>query len=71
MLDLIHTKPEGTNPWPELVDMVLPKVLACNTAEKMHEQRDYRTECALQLAAAALRAAGEFTLADNLLNLRF
>ena len=49
MLDRIHTKPEGTNPWPELVDMVLPKVLACNTAEEMQKQRDYRTECALQL----------------------
>ncbi|EJZ0854065.1 TPA: hypothetical protein ACI7LL_000304 [Escherichia coli] len=71
MLDRIHTKSEGTNPWPELVDMVLPKVLACNTAEEMQAQRKHRTECALQLAAAALRAAGEFTLADNLLNLRF
>ncbi|BDI52714.1 TPA: hypothetical protein ACP633_000733 [Escherichia coli] len=68
MLDRIHTKPEGTNPWPELVDMVLPKVLACNTAEEMQKQRDYRTECALQLAAAALRAIGEHTLAENLLN---
>lgn len=68
MLDRIHTKPEGTNPWPELVDMVLPKVMACNTAEEMQEQRNYRTECALQLASAALRAAGEHTLAENLLN---
>ena len=59
---------EGTNPWPELVDMVLPKVLACNTEEKMQAQRKYRTECALQLAAAALRAIGEQTLAENLLN---
>ena len=68
MLDRIHTKSEGMNPWPELVDAVLPKVLACNTAEEMQEQRDYRTECALQLATAALRAAGEHTLTENLLN---
>lgn len=52
MLDRIHRKPEGMNPWPELVDAVLPKVLVCNTAEEMQKQRDYRTECALQLAAA-------------------
>jgi len=68
MLDRIHTKSEGMNPWPELVDMVLPKVLACKTAEEMQEQRDYRTECALQLAAAALRAVGKHALAENLLN---
>ncbi|HFD2705054.1 TPA: hypothetical protein ACF20T_001263 [Klebsiella pneumoniae] len=68
MLDRIYRKPEGMNPWPELVDAVLPKVLVCNTAEEMQEQRDYRTECALQLAAAALRAAGEHTLAENLIN---
>ena len=68
MLDRIHTKPEGTNPWPELVDMVLPKVMVCETAEGMQAQRKHRTECALQLAAAALRAAGEHTLAENLLD---
>ncbi|ENN3349214.1 hypothetical protein AB9N91_004356 [Salmonella enterica] len=68
MLDRIYTKKEGSNPWPDLVDMVLPKLLVCNTAEDMQAQRDYRTECALQLAAAALRAAGEHTMAENLLN---
>ncbi|MDG0021976.1 hypothetical protein L3496_22870 [Klebsiella pneumoniae] len=68
MLDRIHIKPEGINTWSELVDTVLPKVMLCKTAEETQAQRDYRNECALQLAAAALRAAGEHTLAENLLD---
>lgn len=54
--------------WHDLVEQVLPVVLASDDPEEMQSQREYRTECALQLAAAALRAAGEHTLAENLLN---
>lgn len=53
--------------WCDFVEMALPKVIA-STPEEMEEMRRDRTEQALHLAAAALRAAGEFTLADNLLN---
>ncbi|MDI7397596.1 hypothetical protein QLY43_12980 [Cronobacter dublinensis] len=54
--------------WDEFVEYGLSKVLVCNTQEEMQAQRQRRKEEALQIAAAALRAAGEFTLAENLLN---
>lgn len=62
---------KGINPhdsWDGLVDYVLPKVMVTETKEEWERQKQHRQEQALQLAAAALRAAGEFTLADNLLN---
>lgn len=52
--------------WDDLAEMVLPKVIA-STPERMEEMKRDRTHQALHLAAAALRAAGEFTLAENLL----
>ncbi|EOY5405466.1 hypothetical protein ACSS4C_002787 [Cronobacter sakazakii] len=53
--------------WDAFVNLSLPKVLV-STPERMEEMKRDRTEQALHLAAAALRAAGEFTLAENLLN---
>ncbi|HDH7836104.1 TPA: hypothetical protein PJH80_002760 [Raoultella ornithinolytica] len=53
--------------WANLVDIVLPKVLAY-TAEERAEQQKLRAEQALLLAAAALHAAGEHALAENLLD---
>ncbi|HIE8960128.1 TPA: hypothetical protein ACXP5Z_002429 [Klebsiella pneumoniae] len=53
--------------WANLVDIVLPKVLAV-TAEEREAQQKQRAEQALLLAAAALRAAGEYSLAANLLD---
>lgn len=54
--------------WDDFVEMGIAKVLVCNTPEEMQAQRQRRKDEAMQLAAAALRAAGEFTLAENLLN---
>lgn len=59
--------PEGEDIWANLVDIVLPKVLAL-TVEEREEQQKQRAEQALLLAAAALHAAGEHSLAENLLN---
>ncbi|ENY3788104.1 hypothetical protein L1R96_06835 [Klebsiella pneumoniae] len=54
--------------WDSFVELALPRVMVMDTREEMEEQREEIKRQALLLAAAALRAAGEFTLADNLLN---
>lgn len=59
--------PEDEDIWTNLVDIVLPKVLAL-TVEEREEQQKQRAEQALLLAAAALHAAGEHVLAENLLS---
>lgn len=60
--------PANADIWADLVTQLLPRVLASDDLEVMEEQRKQRTDCALQLAAAALRAAGENILAENLLD---
>lgn len=60
--------PANADIWADLVTQLLPRVLAGDDREVMEEQRKQRTDCALQLAAAALRAAGENILAENLLD---
>lgn len=59
--------PEDEDIWANLVDIVLPKVLA-TTVEERAEQQKLRAEQALLLAAAALQVAGEHALAENLLS---
>ncbi|NWN27652.1 hypothetical protein GY663_00080 [Klebsiella michiganensis] len=62
-------KPQTENGlWDSFVKLALPRVMVMNTREEMQEQREEIKRQALLLAAAALRAAGEHTLAANLLD---
>lgn len=65
-MERVTPAPEDEDIWANLVDIVLPKVLA-HTVEDREEQQKQRAEQALLLAAAALHAAGEHTLAENLI----
>ena len=67
MMKNINPAPESADIWAELVTIVLPRVVVA-TPEVMKAQKQERIDAALKLAAAALRAAGEHTLAENLLD---
>ena len=54
--------------WDSCVSAVLRKMPACTTQEEKAQHIQLRRNEALQLAAAALRAAGEYSLAENLLD---
>ena len=54
--------------WDSCVSAVLRKMPVCTTQEEKAQHIELRRNEALQLAAAALRAAGEYSLAENLLD---
>lgn len=54
--------------WDSCVSAVLRKMPVCTTQEEKAQHIQLRRNEALQLAAAALRAAGEYSLAENLLD---
>ncbi|WP_446919640.1 hypothetical protein [Klebsiella pneumoniae] len=54
--------------WDSCVSAVLRKIPVCTTQEEKAQHIELRRNEALQLAAAALRAAGEHIMADNLLD---
>ncbi|MCW9513099.1 hypothetical protein ORL49_00080 [Klebsiella michiganensis] len=68
-MERMDPKPQTENGlWDSFVKLALPRVMVMNTREEMQEQREEIKRQALLLAAAALRAAGEHTLAANLLD---
>lgn len=54
--------------WDQYVAVALCKMPVCTTQEEKQQHIELRRNEALQLAAAALRAAGEYSLAENLLD---
>lgn len=54
--------------WDSCVSAALRKMPVCTTQEEKAQHIELRRNEALQLAAAALRAAGEYSLAENLLD---
>lgn len=54
--------------WDSCVSAVLRKMPVCTTQEEKAQHIELRRNEALQLAAAALLAAGEYSLAENLLD---
>ncbi|HCQ7175429.1 TPA: hypothetical protein OL716_002820 [Enterobacter cloacae] len=54
--------------WDAYVVAALRKMPVCTTQEEKSQHTELRRNEALQLAAAALRAAGEYSLAENLLD---
>lgn len=67
MMTRVTPTQESADIWAELVAIVLPRVVVAEP-EVMQAQKQERIDAALKLAAAALRAAGEHTLAENLLS---
>lgn len=59
---------EQATVWDSCVSAVLRKMPVCTTQEEKAQHIELRRNEALQLAAAALRAAGEYSLAENLLD---
>lgn len=54
--------------WDQYVAIALCKMPVCTTQEEKDQHLELRRNEALQLAAAALRAAGETSLAENLIS---
>lgn len=54
--------------WDQYVAIALCKMPVCTTQEEKDQHLELRRNEALQLAAAALRAAGEYSLAENLIS---
>ncbi|MBC4754940.1 MULTISPECIES: hypothetical protein [Klebsiella/Raoultella group] len=67
-MERVTPAPEDEDIWANLVDIVLRKMPVCTTQEEKAQHIELRRNEALQLAAAALHAAGEHVLAENLLS---
>lgn len=63
-----NTSDDQATVWDSCVSAVLRKMPVCTTQEEKAQHIELRRNEALQLAAAALRAAGEYSLAANLLD---
>ncbi|MGM8462983.1 hypothetical protein ACS6GF_09960 [Enterobacter cloacae] len=63
-----NTSDDQATVWDSCVSAVLRKMPVYTTQEEKAQHIELRRNEALQLAAAALRAAGEYSLAENLLD---
>lgn len=63
-----NTSDDQATVWDSCISAVLRKMPVCTTQEEKAQHIELRRNEALQLAAAALRAAGEYSLAENLLD---